>query len=163
MTLPNVDTVETYGGLLVDYGIGVVNSETDRAAENANRAYANVAMATHTNVRAWARFTAAATTGAMVLQAHDALWGNTSFVVPTLSRSTQGVFDITWPTSVTPETAETAIPINIRCVGAPNVEGTSLRIPQASRQAANIVRVYTFDAAGALQDFAGTTYTVWWI
>jgi len=160
MTLPNVDTIDSYGGLKKDYGIAVVNSETDRAADDANRAYANIAMATHTLCRAWVQFTSSATTPTIVQ--HDALWGNTSFVAPTIVRSAQGIFDITWPTSVTPESAEDPININIRIAGGGNALGAVFRHVQCQRQTAVTLRVHTFDTAGALQDFAGTTYNVWW-
>ena len=163
MTLPNVDTIESYGGLKEDYGIAVVNSETDRAAADANRCYSNVAMATHTNIRAWVQFTSAATTEACAIVTHDALWGNSSFVSPTISRASQGTFDITWPAEVVPETAEAAIPINIRFAGPVNAFGNVYRHVQSSRTAANVLRIYTFDSSGVLQDFAGTTYGAWWV
>ena len=76
MTLPDIDTLTTAGGGLQDY-TAVIDPTTDRPAAGANTAYANEAMATHTQVRALIRFvpngTSAPTLAATGFQ-WDSVW-----------------------------------------------------------------------------------------
>jgi len=106
MTLPDRDNVATFGGLLNDFA-PVTDPTTDRPSGGAtapttgsNIAYVDVAMLTLTGIRAWARITTAASTGAMVLVGHYAMWGTGAPVAPTIARTSTGIFTITWPSSV---------------------------------------------------------------
>jgi hypothetical protein len=160
MTLPDSDSLSTYGGAFADYGVSVVDPTTDQAAADYNKMAASVAMMTNTAIRAWAIFTTAATTGAMVLQSHGAVWGTS--VAPTLSRNTTGTFDVTWPSTVTDELSVSHT-VNIRGVLHPNPYGSGFVHAQASRQAANVVRVYTFSILGLADDMLGTDIFVAWV
>lgn len=100
--LPESSAIDTYGGALTDYR-PVTDPTTDRPAASMNKALCDVAMMTHVSVRAFVRFTGAATTGALVLQYHDAQWGSTPAVAPTLARTSAGVYTITFPATVSDE------------------------------------------------------------
>lgn len=157
--IPDVDSLATYGGALENYGIGVIDPLTDRDALAMNRALATVAGMSHTAIRAWCRFTTAATTGGMVLVSHDAVWGNGSSVAPVLARSSAGVFTVTWPTTVTDELGVSHA-VSFRCSLRPNVSSSTCYHANAVRTSANILTVYTFLANGTADDIAGTTVNV---
>lgn len=159
MTLPDKDTLDTYGGALNDYELGVVDPTTDRGAAAANKAYASTAMMTRTAARCYAAFVTAATTGAMVLSEHDALWGNTSGVAPVLARASTGVFTVTWPTSVT-DPLGVAHTLALRRGTLLEVAGATAYHVQVARTAANIVTVRVFDMAGVAADAAGLAVCV---
>jgi hypothetical protein len=99
MTLPDIDTLTTYGGGLNDFS-PVVDPTTDRPAAGANAAYASLAAMTATAPRAWVRMTLNGAS-APTLVAHNSHWGNQIGVAPVLSRSSAGVLVVTWPTTVT--------------------------------------------------------------
>jgi len=160
MTLPSIDTITTYGGVFADYGVSVVDPTTDQSADDFNKMSASVAMMTNTAIRAWAIFTTAATTGAMALQSHGAVWGTS--VAPTLARSGAGVFTVTWPSTVDDELGESHN-VNILGVLRPNPYGSTLVHTQAERTSANVVTVYTFAAGGAADDVVGTNVLVAWV
>lgn len=159
MTLPDVDTLAgSLGGTMQNYS-PVEDPNTDLDAAYDNRARCDVAMMTHTATRAWARITLAATTGAMVLVAHDAQWGNSAPVAPALARTGTGVFTLTWPSAVNDELAASHT-VNLRGVHRPNVRGATLYHVLAEVTAANVVTVRAFNSAGAASDAAGVDIDV---
>lgn len=163
MTLPNDDTLDTYGGICEDYGIGKVDALTDRSSDEINKMLGNVAMMTRTAIRAMVEFIAAGDNDPPITPVrHMALWGSSTLVRPSIVWSAVGTFDITWPVQVVPENQEAAIPLAIQFVLPVAVHGSSFRKAHADRLTANSIRVYTMDAAGALQDFVGTSYGIFW-
>ena len=98
MTLPDIDDIDVFGGALYDYS-AVIDPTTDRPAAGANPAYCDIAALTHTALRAWVRFTLNGT-ATPVLVAHDSNWGNSPSVAPTFTRTSAGLYTITWPTVV---------------------------------------------------------------
>lgn len=174
MTLPDVDSLATYGGALAD-AAAVSNPLTDRSASGTNPAYANVAMATHTNIRAWARFTPAGT-GTPVLAAagvaHDELWGaamGAAAAKPMLARTATGTYTLTWPATVLDEVPPTALggqashALNLR-VAFCNEEIASGTLYRAVGivTAPNVVTVsiWTVGSTPALADPNGPTFAV---
>jgi len=154
MVLPAISTIDNYGGELEDFA-PVTDPTTDRAAADMNAAMADVAMLGHCGIRAWCRFTAAASTGAMVLVAHDAMWGNTDAVKPTLARSSSGVFTLTWPTSVTDELGD-AHTLVLRA-GWGNAYGASnFYEPRVTTVSANVVTVTIKNSTDATPNDAAT-------
>lgn len=161
MSLPDLDTVATYGGTLSDYS-PVIDSTTDRPAAGANPAYANIAMATHTLIRAFARFVPAGT-GAPALASsgtvYDAVWLAVTATAPVVARTTTGVYTLTWPTTVFDEIPAGAPgynasghTVNFRA-GFANVEVGSTSIWMASVScSANVVTVKIFNSSGSLAD-----------
>lgn len=161
MTLPDVDTIDTFGGALEDYGIGIVDPTTDRAAEDGNKAFANVAMMTHTNPRAVCRFVGHATTPTDPTSGlvHDAQWGDAVAVKPTVAKTGTGVYTITWPTDVDDELSESHA-LNLKAAWG-QAEGSTAYHVQCSVTSANVVTVYVFDMAGTANNAAAATISVW--
>ena len=157
MVLPDIDDVDSLGGQKQNQH-PVEDPTTDLDAADHNAIVANVAAATHTNIRAWMRFTTAATTGALVLEDHDSVWGNAIGVAPTMARVSAGVFDITWPAAVVDELGVSHTP-NFREPWV-NVRGATLRQKQATVTAPNVVRVYTALANGTADDIVGSSVGV---
>lgn len=103
MTLPNRDSLSTFGGTLgagyADFASSL-DPTTDMPASAGNQLLSDVAMMTRTAVRAWVRF-APAGVGTVILVAHYALWGNASGVAPVLAYGgSTGIYTITWPATV---------------------------------------------------------------
>lgn len=158
MTLPDIDTIATYGGALTDYVVAATDTTTDRPAASANKAYANAAMATHTVDRCFAIVTLAATTGAMALGTHDAVWGTS--VAPTLSRSATGVFLITWPATVTDELGVTHT-VNLRSARVGEVRGATAYHCQVEVTAANVAQLRVWNTGFAANDAVGVVVSVY--
>jgi hypothetical protein len=165
VTLPDVDTIDTYDGAKVNFG-PVEDPTTDRDATGANRAYANVAMATRTLTRAWARVITSDTAPAVA--SHDAVWGAAAAVAPTISRSGLGEFAIAWPATVSDGIPTTSLgmethAVNIRWAKSSPEGGPlpgSIYVPEARRVAANVVALRVYSLAGTLSDASGYTFLV---
>lgn len=153
MTLPAIDDIDTLGGVLqnedpIEDPLTQISAELD----NINRA--NTAMMTHTLVRAMRAFIGGAVpTDPLTLLVHDAVWGSTAPVKPTVTQSATGVHDVTWPTTVDDELGESHT-VNFRNAFA-SVDGTVPIFTTATVTSANVVQVRTFSQAGALVDPAG--------
>lgn len=157
MPLPDIDDLDALGGLKEnDAAIEDRTREID--ADDLNRIEANVAMATRTQPRCWARLTLSTTTGGMVLQSHMAVWGSASGDAPALVRSTTGVFTITWPTDVEDELGDTHT-TNLRAAWA-SVEGATPYQHTETVTAANVVTLRMFTAAGVADDADTVTVDV---
>ena len=158
--MSHVRSLAAFGGTKRN-AFPVTDSTTDYDAPEDNLMRAAAAAVTHTQTLAWCRFTTAATTGTLVLVAHDALWGSLGGVAPTLTRVSAGIFEITWPSSVDDE----VIPPNTETLNLrwarPNHRSTSYRDVNAIPQSANVVRVYVRDNTLALADVVGTDIDVW--
>lgn len=100
MSLPDTDSLPTFGGALKDYS-PVVDATTDRAAAGANQAYADTAFASHLVPRCAARVTLSS--GAPVLVSRDEGWNNGLNAVPAYARTTNGIYTATYPTTVMDE------------------------------------------------------------
>lgn len=157
MTFPAKDTIAGYGGVLNDYA-AVVDPTTDRPAAGSNQAYGTAAAMTHNAAKAFARVVLAASTGALALASsngHDAAWGSSAPVVPTLVRTALGVFTITWPATITDEIGATQSVFFRYAQGT--VEGASAYLLTSSVTAANVVTLYAWTTAGAASDLVGVT------
>jgi hypothetical protein len=154
--LPEVADLDTFGGVFVDAD-PVVDPETDMAASYQNRINAQLAAASHTQPRAWARCTISG--GVITLADHDAVWGSGAGVAPTAVYSATGVYTVTWAAAYddlqdTPE--EHAV--SLRAAVATGYAGTSARIVCASCTSAVVATVRAWDAAGTAADL--TEFTV---
>ena len=160
MTSPDIDSLSTYGGALVNYA-PVVDPTTDRDAAAANQAYASTAAMTHTSPRAFARIVGAASTGALALAGsnpHDSQWGKASPVTPTLSRTALGIVVVTWPATVTDELG-VVHNLNFRYAKAWIEGATPFWTPQCT-VTANTVTINLFSTGFAASDLVGITYGV---
>jgi hypothetical protein len=169
MTLPDKDSLATYGGAMSNYN-DPVDPTTDEEAEWRNKYAANVAMGTHTITRGFRSFLG--TTGGATAVAdpssglvHDALWGDAPSYKPAITHVQTGVYDAIWPTTVEDELG-TSHTVSIRRAWA-EVESSdgTLRIANAKVSSAQKVRIYTYEAPSttayaALANLVGETITV---
>lgn len=169
MTLPDIDSLASYGGALANYS-PVVDPETDEDAAHRNRYACNVAMMTQTAPRAICSFVGVTGTtptdpGGFV---HAALWGGGGGVKPTVSWSSTGIWLVTWPTDVdTDLTNEPAAKgggdshsVNLRrAIAQVEIAGTTYVAATARVTAANVVEVRGW-LASALDDLNGYVVTV---
>lgn len=169
MTLPDRDTLATYGGAMANYA-DPIDPTTDEDAAWRNKYAANVAMVTHTVTRA-ARSFLGSTAGASGISdpttgfVHDAVWGDSSTVKPSATYIATGTYDVIWPATVNDELG-TSHTLSLRRASA-NVESSdgSFRIATAKVTGARTVRVYTYappvvGATPSLAQLAGEVITV---
>lgn len=160
-TLPETADVNELGGILTNAGeVEDPTTDLDADADNKNRAC--TAMMTHLACRAARRFTGHATTPTDPASGfvHDACWGNTPGVKPTVAIAAT-VYTVTWPTSVTDELSESHA-VNLRFADAwVECTGTTHYRACARVTSANVVEVRCFNAAGtALDNVAGLNVVV---
>lgn len=170
MVLPDKDSFNAYGGPLSNYS-PVVDPTTDEDARSRNRYAANVAMMTHTAVRAMRSFVGVDDgdpddPGGFV---HDAVWGSAPSVKPSVVRVEEGVWDLTWPATVDSALSSATVAqgggsahtVNFqRALAQVESEDGSFKLACAKVTGANTVRVYGYSGT-ALDDLAGLTITVW--
>lgn len=165
MTLPDIDSLALFGGALNDFA-PVTDPTTDRpsggatgATSGSNVAYADVAMATWTQMRSWVQFTGAASTGAMVLVNHASLWGNGPSVAPTLARSGTGVYTITLPSTVQDQLLVSHT-VNLRWAKATYVNAAGALMPADCSVSANVITIKTYNTSASAHDATGITLNV---
>lgn len=146
-----------------DYGLPkqnhkpVVNPEYDLDASEYERLAVDVAAMTLTAAKALVVVSAAASTSATtgtMLRWHNARWGGTDAVKPTIARTATGAYTITWSTSQE-DLNPTADRVSTSAVSFSCAQCT----PQGSTPAmvvvscaSNVVYVKTFNAASAATD-----------
>jgi len=162
MPLPDIDDYNaTFGGSKVNYApVEDVTTDEDAAVRNAY--VADVAMMTPTAIRGWVRFTAQATTGAMLVVAHNANWGTGAGVAPVLARTGVGIFTITVPATVTDPLGNTHT-VNLRDAWVNARGAATFLFRDAVVTSANVITVYVGSAAGSPFDAAGTDFGVIYI
>jgi hypothetical protein len=156
--MPDVSTVDTYGGVLQNYD-SVVDPTTDRDATAMDQALEDCAEMTHTAARAWARITLAAAAINCTLLSSDAGWGNS--VPPVIGKTGTGIFTLTWSVSTGQVTDGLGNTHNLNFKWAiANIEGAGFGFAQANVLAANVVRINMANSAGAANDMVGVTILV---
>lgn len=153
MTFPQSHTLADFGGVLNDLS-PITDPTTDRPAAGANAAYGSVAAMTRVSGRAWVLFSASPT--ATTLVAHGAAWPTTAQVTPTLSRSSAGVYVISWPATVTDETGLTQT-VSLAICKAITFAGTT-PYAAAAVVTGRSATVYVTTLGGAAVDPAGNIY-----
>jgi hypothetical protein len=173
VTLPDVDDLSALGGALNDAS-PVVDPTTDMPAAAGNVAMADIAAATHTATRAWTRFTlspGAVASATPVLVSHDSNWGSSPGVAPTFTRTSAGLYTVTWPATVVDQIPNGAPgfvsshTLNIRSAWAGVQTGTVAFVTLAQPTSANIVtlRVFNPTTGAAADPAAATDVTVFWV
>lgn len=158
MTLPAIDTLDTYGGAFQD-AAPVEDPTTDESAVYRNKYAANVAAMTQTACRAWCAFVGHASDPAdPSSHVHGAVWGNAASVKPAVSREAEGVYEITFPEEITDDLGEEHV-VNLRRAWW-NVEGETPYVCTATVTAPNVITFRVFDASGSADDGADTVFTV---
>jgi len=169
MTLPDRDTLATYGGEMQNYS-DPVDPTTDEEAVWRNKYAANVAMMTHTVTRAFRSFLGTTGGGTAISDpssgfAHDALWGDAPSMKPSITHVATGTYDAIWPSQVLDELQQShTLQIRRSWAQAESSDGT-LRLAHAKVMSAQKVRVYTYEPATGsspptLADLAGQVITV---
>lgn len=156
--LPEIDDLDTVGGEKEDYE-PVEDPVTDLAAAHWNLVAMNATMVTQTATRAIRRFVGHATTPAEPSSNPQfAVWGNGVSVLPTVAKGGTGIYDITWPTSVT-DPLGVSHTVNF-VDGTWNVNGSTAYTCTLTVTSPNVVRLRVFDMAGVANDGAGATFAV---
>jgi hypothetical protein len=171
VTLPDVDSLATYGGALSDYS-PVVDPTTDESVVFRNKYAANVAMMTQTAARAMRSFvgqTGVTPIDPTVGFVHAAVWGSGPSMKPVLARTATGLWTVTWPSTVNSELSSALASqgggvthtVNLRRALA-QVECQGTKFDATARvTAANVVEVSGWTAAGVADDLDGLVVTVW--
>jgi hypothetical protein len=139
MTLPDDDTMGTYGGPYND-AYPVEDPTTDLGAGSFNPLAGSTAAATHTAARAYVVITGNATTPTVL--EHNSNWGNSNPVIPTLVRNGTGDITATWPTTVTAEDGTTRT-LNFKRAFGAWIEGNNWAIFNLTVTSGNVVRIRT--------------------
>lgn len=170
MPLPDISSLASYGGAMSNYS-AVVDPTTDEDAKYRNRYACDVAMMGHTAARAICRFTAANgsnpsdPTGFV----HDALWGSLVAVKPTVARTNEGIWTVTWPSTVDDELTDEDASIGGGVTHSVSIrtaiaQGTAvagvLKHAVAEVTSSTVVTVRGFLADGTADDIAGSIITV---
>jgi len=155
MPLPDIDSLDTYGGIKINYS-EVEDPDTDLSADASNKSRVSIAAMTNTACRAIITFThngtTATVTNVIASYVHSAPY------TPTIAKLSTGQWGITMPASVVDELGETHF-INIRKAHGNASTGLFCHI-QCVRFSVNQVIVYTFDAAGTQTDFVSTPFEI---
>lgn len=154
MPLPSTpSTLDTYGGVKVDYS-DAVDGSTDRSAVEVNQVFCDVAQGTRMTPKA--RLAFHPTDG---ITLHQAMWGNTLPLKPTWVKGSTGVFNITLPASITDALGVVhAVSVD---AGFANVQGATCYQSNVTITSANTLTVRTWNAAGAVAtDPVSTTVVV---
>ncbi len=162
MTLPDLDSFDTFGGAMTDYA-SVEDPTTDESAVFRNKYVANVAMMSVTAPRAICSFVGDATTpGDPAGFVHAALWGSGPGVKPAVTHEDTGEYLLTYPATVNDPLAVEHT-LNFRRAFAQVQSGfvSTLRHAVAEATSANTVTVYTYLADGTADDLVDSTITVW--
>lgn len=158
--LPEVDGIATYGGALANYQ-PPEDPTTDEDAAWRNLYVMNVAGMTHTLVRAMRSFLGNATTPGDPSTGfvHDSVWGSDNGVKPTVVNSGTGIYDLTWPTTVTDELGGVHTINFQRAWGAVESSAGTFEAANAKVTGPNTVRVYTYSGT-TLNNLVGEVITV---
>jgi hypothetical protein len=154
MSLPSkLDPTQDFGLPMSDYA-PVANPETDVSYYQLENMAIGVAGMSHTAPRAWVVVSGAAASAGLMLRDHDAVWGDTDAVKPTIARSATGAYTITWSTSyvdMNPTVSRQAtVAVDLRACHAIANRATSAIVTAyiTATGGANVCFVRTFTHAG---------------
>lgn len=157
---PSSLSFEETGGLKSDY-TQIVNSQTDRSADEVNAVFGSVSQMSRTNTRAYVKFSMIL--GAYVVTDWDAVWKASTTTLPIITKVTTGKYLITLPATVL-DVQGNSIATNFKAVQASYsattdiVYGSTLLLePQILT--ANTVRLWC-SVGGAASDPTGIYVTL---
>ncbi len=156
MALPDAESVASLGGVKQNYGVAPVDPATDVSASNWNDLILDVASMTRMAMRAKFAFTWNGT--AVTVSSYESQWKGGTSTLPTGARTATGSFTFTFPSTITDENGGTHS-LNFSEAEA-RAEGSTF-LPSQASASANVVTVYTFNAAGSLTDSTTATFRVW--
>lgn len=149
---PDLPTLSTFGAPYQDAD-SVVDPTTDLASQAMNRLIAQVCMLSRTATKAWVRFSVVA--GVVAIVDHDAVWGTGAGVAPTVVRTSQGRFSVTWASAYSDlQAVPESHNVQIRAVSRliMDAHSTTAFDYQIQITSANALTVLVVDNAGAVQD-----------
>ena len=159
MTLPAIDSYDTYGGNKIDYS-PVEDPATDLSADQGNQARASVAGMTRTAPRLIVAFTTLAGLGTVTY--FDGVYGNAFADTPIVVQGIPGVWAMGLPATITDFTGVEQN-LNIRRAHG-QVESVSDRWSvQCKKTAPNGLEIAIFDDTDTLTDPDGAGDVVVWI
>lgn len=157
MALPDEATLsDTYGGPYQN-AQPVEDPLTEISADADNEALADTAGCTRMVPRAWVSFIGTTyTSGSQVITVtdHNAVWGGSNGVKPTIVQTSAGVLVITWPATVVDELGVTKT-LNIRFPHKPVTVDATLSSGQVSAYTANTMTIHLFSSAGSANALNG--------
>lgn len=162
MPLPSRSSGSTFGALnkLNNTNIPPANPVTDWDNTQLAPGICDIAALGQTAPRFFARLTLAATTGALVLLNWKAVWGNVTTTTPVLGRTSQGIFTITLPTTISNEYDASLgttnnITLNLLAAKA-SLETNNSQFGFSNASASgNIITINIADNAASLSDLVG--------
>lgn len=165
MGLPDSsDISDDYGGPYANQR-PTEDGSTEMDAEFGNQLMNDVAMMTHTTPRAWVAFTGHTWSGSgtdvVVPSDHDAHWGSSTPVRPTIGQASANRYVITWPATVTDQLG-VAKTLNIRYPHEPSTLDSALSRAKVVSKTANTLTIDTFNAAGSANALNGIPVYVSW-
>ncbi len=165
MALPDKDSLSASFGGPYTNARPVEDASTEVGAEGLNPALCDVAMMTHTAIRAWVSFLGVTISGgppdAITVADHDALWGSGTGVKPTVSHTTTGRYIITWATTQDDELGDS----HTLLIRKPRAWVTGVSDRSDARvvsYTANTITIDCFNDAGALNALNGFSIWVEW-
>lgn len=153
-------SLQSYGGPYVNAEV-LVNPESQVSNEKLNRALEDTAGLTRTGIRAMVHFTPHATTP--VVTWHYSVWGSTNAEKPTVTRSSDGKYLITYPATLEDGLGEdetVTFASGLADVMSDNADTARVR---ASGVAGNTVQVWVRDAAASFSDLTSAATVVVWL
>lgn len=159
MTLPDVATLDTYGGPKKNY-MPIVDPTVELDAEDHTRLASDVASLTRTAPRAARRFIAGAPPSEPLSGfVHEAMWGKALAYLPTVERLGTGHYRLTWPQEVDTELDEARL-VNLRWATVHHESTTAALLANAVVVAPNQIEVYVRNTDGTLVDADGAPLVV---
>lgn len=155
MTLPDADSLSTYGGPYANYGVGPVDPTTDLDANLFNKMAATIAMASRMVDRCEVAFT---WNGASLsLSSWEAVWKGKTVTAPVLARSAAGTYTVTFPTSVQDELL---VFHTLNFTSAFGWAQGSTAYDVQAQGSGNVLTLYVFNTSGTLTDPTNVTLRV---
>lgn len=154
--LPDIADNSTFGSPYQDFDT-VVDPTTELGSVVLNRLIAQVAMLSHTAPRAWCRVFCA---GSPNIFDHDAVWGNTAGVIPTVNKTGTGQYTVAWgatPSDLQPVPETHAL--NIRAIQVCSATNGNPLTVRYGFTATTVSLVFYFNAT--LTDPTEFILTVW--
>jgi hypothetical protein len=148
MTVPDRDSLGTYGGPWNDYQ-PVADPTTDVPATGGNQWAADTAGMTKTAVRAWGRFSTSGTSVPTLLTSFT-MWPTGTNDAPVVARTTTGLYTMTLPVTVEDELGNDHT-LNLMA-GDCQCESQSVLWTAQVSVSGNVASVAIFNSSAALAD-----------
>lgn len=150
-------TIGDYGGIFADQ-VSVFDTTVQQSSIYDNRLHEDAAQMTRTALKARVRWTCSTTSGPIAVSS-AVIFGASQMGVgsaqkPTISKTTTGVYVITYPTQWT-DGLGSVEPI-LFDDGIATIRGATDGRARIVSVASNVVTVNVYDASGALSDLGGT-------